>query len=258
MKLGRISYLNTTPYFHFLSKRWLDRHAIVHDNPRRLGELAREGRLDAAPFSLADAEELVAGHGFEFLPGLGIAGSGPIQSILLFGVEDPASLEGQAVAVTPHTSTTTRLMQVWLSEKVGIRKLKLVHVGEPASAMLLIGDPALARLRRPLPGDPTPIDLSEEWTRWTGLPFIFARWAVRSSLPENEKRELLYSLKAAVDLALGDLEHLAESETETTGFPEDFIIQYLGKVRFHLGEEELRGAALFLEKWAAFKGFEAP
>jgi len=107
--LGKIPYLNTTPYFHFLSERWLKQHVIISASPARLGEMARAGKLDAAPFSLVDADALVESGKFEYLGDLGIAGQGEIQSILLFGVKNPKSLEGKAIAVSSHTATTVRL-----------------------------------------------------------------------------------------------------------------------------------------------------
>src|SRR5436190_20439407 len=45
-----------------------------------------------------------------------------------------------------------------------------------ADAVLLIGDRAM---RAALPGYPYSYDLGQEWTEWTGLPFVYAVWAVR-------------------------------------------------------------------------------
>jgi chorismate dehydratase len=248
MILGKIPYLNTKPYFHFLSQRWLRQHVVLSETPAQLGHLARAGKLDAAPFSLVDADALVESGAFEYLGDLGIAGSGEIQSILLFGVKNPRSLEGKSVAVTSHTATTVRLMELWLREKVGLKAFNKVPMGSSASGTLLIGDDALGRKLRPLPGDHAPIDLCAEWTAWTGLPFVFARWAVRKSLPDKEKRELQLSMLSAVELALDDLESVAEKASEDTPFPAEFIQAYLQGIIFKLGENEKAGAKLFLEK----------
>jgi chorismate dehydratase len=248
MILGKIPYLNTKPYFHFLSERWLRQHVIVSETPAQLGNLARQGKLDAAPFSLVDAHGLVESGEFEYLGDLGIAGSGTIQSILLFGVKNPKSLEGKSIAVTSHTATTVRLMEIWLKENVGLSSFSLVSMGSSAQGTLLIGDDALGRKLRPLPGDHAPIDLCAEWTAWTGLPFVFARWAVRKSLSEKEKRELHLSMLSAVDLALDDLEIVAEKASEDTPFPAEFIEAYLKGIIFKLGDSEKAGAKLFLEK----------
>jgi chorismate dehydratase len=49
--------------------------------------------------------------------------------------------------------------------------------GEP-EALLLIGDRALCRPR--VPGWEV-VDLGTEWTRWTGLPFVYALWIWRGA-----------------------------------------------------------------------------
>ena len=49
--------------------------------------------------------------------------------------------------------------------------------------MLLIGDRAM---RACLPGYRFAYDLGEEWTAWTGLPMVFAVWAVRGGVELGE------------------------------------------------------------------------
>jgi chorismate dehydratase len=248
MILANIAYLNTAPYLHFMSRRWLARHSMVHGNPRQLGELARQGKVDAGVFSLIDAWALVASGEFEFLGDLGIAGRGPIQSILYFGPKNPKDIEGKAIAVTPHTATTSRLMEIWLKQKIGVKGWTQVSPGEKAEATLLIGDDALTRKLAKIPGDQEPTDLSQAWTDWTGLPFVFARWAVRKSLPEAEKRDLLLSLISGLDLSLDDLEAVAAKRAEDTAFEPDFIQAYLKGILYRIGPEEEKGMALFKEK----------
>ena len=86
---------------------------------------------------------------------------------------------------------------------------------EQADAALLIGDPALRFLLH-APGMPLPAlenlhiyDLAEEWWRLTGLPFVFAVWAVR---PEKLRRpqERRRLVKTFLDSRNAGLEHLPE------------------------------------------------
>lgn len=254
MILGKIPYLNTMPYFHFLSDRWLKQHVVINAPPAQLGEMARQGKLDAAPFSFVDSAQLVAEGNFEYLGDMGIAARGPIQSILLFGIKNPAALEGKSIAVTSHTATTVRLMEVWLKEKIGLKQWNKVAMGQSAAATLLIGDDALSRLLKGLPGDPPPIDLCQAWSAWTGLPFVFARWAVRKNLPEGQKRELQLSIWSAMELALDDLEAVSQRASEDTAFEAEFIESYLRGITYKIGPEEIKGANLFLDKLGALTG----
>lgn len=130
MRLGIIPFVNMAPHFHFLSPRWLQQHEVTRGFPRQLGGLARAGSLDAAPFSYVDALELVGSGEFEWLDALGICGDGPIGSILLAGRTDPEALRGQAVAVSDQTSTTVRLLEVWLRQRHGVSDYRLAGPGK--------------------------------------------------------------------------------------------------------------------------------
>lgn len=247
MKLGRIPFINMAPFHHFLGARWVEQHDWSLGNPRQLGTLARAGKLDAAAFSFVDGLELVASGEYEWLGALGIAGQGPIRSILLCGTSDPKTLQGQAIAVSPQTATTVRLMELWLRDVAGVADYRLVGADEPAAARLVIGDEALKRHLELGEQEPQ-IDLCEAWTAWTGLPFLFARWAVRRGLPARAKGELALSLNSALDLGLGDLEHVSQAQSERSGLPAAQIQAYLQGIRFRLGPAELDGAALFERK----------
>ena len=249
MRFGTIPFVNMAPYYHFLSSRWLDDHQVTSGSPRQLGALAKTGRLDAAPFSYVDGLELVSSGEFEWLESMGIAGFGPIRSILLVGAAGPVDAAGRDIAVSPHTATTVRLLEVWLRQRHSIADYSLAPPEDPTPLRLLIGDEALRRkLERG--GDEPQIDLSQEWTDWTGKPFVFARWAVRKNLPPRDKMRLAISIRSALDLALADLEEVSRAQAERTGLPQAELLAYLKAIRFALGPEELAGAAEFEAKLA--------
>jgi predicted solute-binding protein len=247
MRLAFIPYVNTAPFHSGMDPAWLKRQELVSDVPRSLGDLGRQGAVDAGVFSLVDLWELQEAGLYEPLDVLGISGYGSIKSIYLFGVEHPQDLEGLAVAVTTHTRTTVRLLEAWLRLQVRISRFHLVGMDEGVKPCLLIGDPAMARLLKHASGEPRPWDLCEEWTRWTGKGFVFARWAVRKGLPAEDKAELLSQLRRSLDLSLSSdgLKEMARSEAARTGFPAEFIKAYLSGIRYRLGDCELSGAALF-------------
>lgn len=247
MNLSTMPFVNVAPYFHFLSARWIGQHRVVSAPPRQLGDLARAGKVDAGVFSFVDGLELVASGDFEWLGAMGIAGQGPISSILLTGIGGLASateLAGQPIAISPQTATTVRLLEIWLKQKVGVTDARFTSSEEKTKARLLIGDEAL-RWKIEQGPQQLHVDLSEAWTAWTGLPFVFARWAVRSSLPEREKKELAMSLESALDLGLGDLEHVAEEQAHRTGLSQAPIQAYLQGIHYRLGPAELAGAEEF-------------
>jgi predicted solute-binding protein len=256
MKLALIPYVNTAPFHFGMDPAWVKRQELVREVPSSLGELGRRGAVDAGIFSLVDFWELHQAGLYEPLDALGVAGYGGIRSILLFGVEHPQDLEGLAVAITPHTRTTVRLLDAWLRLRIRLSRFHLVGMEEGVKPTLLIGDPCLSRLLKHASGEPRPWDLCEEWTRWTGKGFVFSRWAVRRGLPAQDKAELLDQLRRSLDLSLSSqgLKELTLSEAARTGFPPDFIRAYLSGIRFRLGDCELEGAALFQQMLGMLPG----
>jgi len=249
MKFGTIPFVNMAPYYHFLSARWLEDHQVTSGNPRQLGVLAKMGKLDAAPFSYVDGLELVESGEFEWLGAMGIAGFGPIRSILLVGAVRPSDIAGQSITVSPQTATTVRLLEVWLRQRHGITDYRLCGPDDPTELRLLIGDEALRRQLEWGRSEPQ-IDLSAEWSAWTEKPFVFARWAVRRSMADRDKLRLAVSVRSALDLALGDLDDVARAQSERSGLPHEELLSYLKAIRYKLGPEELAGAREFEKKLA--------
>lgn len=250
MRLAIIPFANAAPFFRNLDPAWLSQQELVPDSPRDLGELARAGKVDAGLFSLVDVWDLEGKGLFEPLGNLGIAGHGPIGSILLFGVREPKELEGQAIGVTGQSATTVKLLEIWLKDKVGLKSWSLVPLDSQAKASLLIGDQALARKLSLSAQEPVPLDLCSEWTRWTGLSFVFARWAVRRTMPAREKDALLEAIRFSLDVSstASGLRDLSGHLSRQTGFPQNFLTDYLGGIRYVLGAEEQAGMDLFKKK----------
>ena len=104
---------------------------------------------------------------------------GPVRSVLLF---HHGPLERvRRVALDTSSRTSVALVKILLRERLG-RDPQYVPMGPSlvdmlavADAALLIGDPALDH-----EGDAARLDLGEEWTRTTGLPFVYAFWAGRA------------------------------------------------------------------------------
>ena len=253
MILANIPFINAAPFFHYLDREWLARHNMVRDSPRDLGRLAREGKVDAGLLSLVDLWELEESGQWESLGNLGVAGEGDIQSILLFGVQDPTALEGKSLAVSGQTSTSVKLLDLWLRDALKIKHWNMVDLGETSDGALLIADQALARSLSTGPQDLPPIDLCRQWTQWTGLPFVFARWAVRKELPQSEKKDLLEAIEASLQLAEAKPRALAQDLAAASGFPADFLDRYLSGIRYRLGEREEKGMALFKSKLKALE-----
>jgi chorismate dehydratase len=238
LRVGRISYLNVEPFFHAFP--WPLAEALP---PRALGDAVADGRVDAGPLPLADCLRLDAT--VALLP-FGIATRERAQSVFLFSSRQMAELGGARIAVTGETSTSVRLLRLLLTFRYAVEPPTLVRLGDPADAALLIGDAALqARFGR-WP-HPACFDLGEEWTRWTGLPCVFAAWAVRRAAGPDAAAALGEALERSLEAGLRDLPAIARArrDVQAWGLTEGDVVEYLRGFSYRLGSDEEKGMAEF-------------
>ncbi|EYT80224.1 ABC transporter substrate-binding protein, partial [Streptomyces sp. Tu 6176] len=182
-RLGDISFLNCAPI------RWgLADSGAVHDvdmvsaPPEQLSALLLSGDLDISPISvvryLRHAEELC------LLPGIAIGSDGPVGSCHIVSRDPLEALDGRVVALSAASRSTTLLARMLLEDAVGVRpeyrtlRQDVDTMLRTARAAVVIGDDAL-RVRAAAPAGLTVHDTGAMWRSWTGLPMVFAVWAVR-------------------------------------------------------------------------------
>jgi chorismate dehydratase len=238
LRVGRISYLNVEPFFHAFP--WPLAEALP---PRALGEAVATGRVDAGPLALADClrlESLVS-----LLP-FGIATRERAQSVFLFSSRPMGELGGARIGVTGETATSVRLLRILLALRDEVGPVTLVGLDDPADAVLLIGDAAL-RARYGRWPHRLCFDLGEEWTAWTGLPCVFAAWAVRRDVGPGGRSALVEALDQALETGLGDLAAIARArpDVQAWGLAEADVIAYLRGFLYRLGPDEEKGIAEF-------------
>ncbi len=229
IRLGRISYVNMAPVFHRLEAEVEEVQGVPTDLNRRL--LA--GEIDLAPISSIE----YARHAsrLRLLPRLCVSSEGAVDSIQL--VARIPLEQVRRVAVTPESATSVVLTKVLLPEA------EHVPLGEEADAKLLIGDAALKSAFE----DPTPhYDLGRLWLERTGLPMVFAVWAVPEPAPLG-LAELERALVTSVLTARAEPEQLAYEASERYGYPPGFLARYFEKLRYRFGPRERAGLLTFLE-----------
>jgi chorismate dehydratase len=186
---------------------------------------------------------------FELLvPAMGLATHGPAMSVLLFSRRPASALANAMISVTPETSTSIRLLRLLLDvrrELPGVRYLRGLEPAQ-ADALLVIGDRAM-RMRNSRPAGFThTLDLGADWLEWTGLPFVYAVWAVRSALEPALKAELAAFLESSLAAGLADLTAVARQQTEP-GWSVAETEEYLRRFHYRLGPEHLKGLERFEE-----------
>lgn len=235
LRVGHIPYLNCEPFYAHLSG-----FDLVRLTPRELGQAVARGALDAGPLPVVNF--LTHEQALAPLP-FGIATPRRAQSVVLFSDRPLPELDGAVIGVTPETSTSVQLLRILLALKYEVTPRAWVEPDEACDAVLLIGDRALRALKSK-GRFPHAVDLGSEWTRWTGLPCVFARWAARASVPEAERLAVAKALDSALERGLADLPRIAARRRDT-GLTEAEVAAYLRGFTYRLGAEEEKAIAEF-------------
>ncbi len=250
--IGKIPYLNTVPFYGNFEKR---QFRILPVTPRRMGLLNAEGMLDAGVFSLMDYF-----HREDSLDLMGwcIATRDQVKSVMLFSKEGWQGLEGKTIGIIDDTATSVQLLKVLLTTKYGVHAtFERMHAGvndfSRYDAVLLIGDEALRRNKYGMKGFDLVYDLAREWYEWQKLPFVFAVWAVRSSLPAATKEELSGIIARSLDAAEGDFIPAAGPHGRRIGLTDAETQEYLAGFNYRLGEREHEAMNVFRRLNAAME-----
>ncbi len=177
-RLGAVDYLNARPLVFGLELH-NDLFAVRFDPPSKCAALLHEGSIDVG--MIPSIEFLRGSEPYAMVPGMGIISRGPVASVALFSAVPPERFGRSRSTPAPgrrqaccRCSVPRRSASIRSSCRC---RPKLKPMLARCDAALLIGDPALyldhaaRELRK--------IDLGDEWTRLTGLPFVWAFWAGR-------------------------------------------------------------------------------
>ena len=130
-----------------------------------------------------------------------------------------------------------------LSLQYQVQPEAYVTLQEPYDAFLLIGNRAL-RQRGGARGYPYTYDLGEEWYRWTGLPFVHARWMARQDLAPSDIAVLEDALYVGLEDGMDVLYHPSEPRDDLLMLPRD-IVAYLDGLRYFIGMAEQKAINQF-------------
>src|SRR5262245_46413856 len=238
MRVGRVPYLHAEPFYFDMARRGIELYELV---PSALASAAESGEIDAGPVPLVDYFRLE--DRFQPVAGFCLASLKQAGSTLLYSTKPIEGLHGSHIGITDEASTAPRLLQVLLRLKYQAQPEAYVPLQASNDAFLLIGNQAL-RQRVGVPGFPHTYDLGEEWYRWTGLPFVFARWMVRKDLDPKDKALLEDTLYVGLEEGVDALYHLAEPREDLLMLPRD-IIKYIQGLRYYMGMSERKAIDQF-------------
>ncbi len=214
----------------------------ITDVPSTCADRLKRGEVDAGLIPSVEAARI---PGIRIVRGIGIASRGRVRSVLLAS-RKPVE-EVRSVALDTSSRSSAAMARILFEDAFGTRPefhdapSDLPEMLRHHDAALLIGDPAL---RASLEGLHV-IDLAEAWHSLTGLPFVFAVWAVRH---EVAPEPFLWSR----DYGKNHLPAIVEAAERRTGLPKDMLGEYLsGNLHHDLEEEDEKGLAEFFRRAAS-------
>jgi chorismate dehydratase len=227
------------------------------DTPDRLNAALVAGDLDIGPISLVEylrhADELL------LLPDLAVGSDGPVLSVNLVSTRPLPDLDGRRVALGSTSRTGVLLAQMLLAGRYGANPEyfgcppDLTEMLLEADAAVLIGDVALRALYEAPRRGLAVTDLGQAWREWTGLPMVFAAWAVRRDFAEanpGQVKDVHEAFVRSRELSARELDAVAAAAARWEPFDAATLASYFRVLDFSLGERQVAGVREFARRAA--------
>lgn len=244
VNISAVSYLNSKPLIYGLQHSDIAQNINLElDIPSVCAEKLLQGRVDIGLIPVAVLPELQEYH---ILSDFCIGANGPVSSVMLYS-QVPLE-EISHVFLDFHSRTSVQLVQILANRFWKVRPLwKMAFPGyideiKGDVAGVVIGDRTFGLNEK----FRYAYDLSEEWKKYTGLPFVFACWVANKKLPKGFLKEF----NEAVAFGVRNLETCIREEELHYGSLTDVRKYLKNYISFPLDTSKLKGLELFLEELA--------
>lgn len=240
LRISAVSYINSLPFIYGIQKAGtLKNHHLSLDYPSKCAEKIEKGTAD---IGLAPVALLLKMPTARILPGYCIGANGPVKSVLLHS-EVPLR-QIRRIYLDYQSRTSVLLIRI-LCRYFWKIDPELVPAGAGFEkkirgnvAGLIIGDRNFG-----LKGNfRHSTDLSGEWKRMTGLPFVFACWIAAKPIGRQKEKELQRALAFGLKHRMEALKKAHSRRLK--GMPVGYLKRY---IRYGFGQEEQKALRLFLQ-----------
>jgi chorismate dehydratase len=227
LRIGPVSYLNSKPLIWGLNPALLDT-----DIPAELSRKFFAGKLDIA---LLPVFEILRAGGARIVDDVAIGCHGEVYSVIV--ASRTAFASSGTIYLDPASRSSAALLRVLVAEYYPNGPLIAASETIPKNgARLLIGDSAI-EFRRRNGAAWRYHDLGLLWQQHTGLPFVFAVWAVS----ERASPSVFDALRGIKAEGLAARKQIALQEPDP-----DFALHYLTNyIRYDVGSSEKMGIRRF-------------
>lgn len=271
-KISIVKYLNAVPLaWGILEGAQKEKFDALLSTPVECAEQLSQGSVDIGLIPSIEYQRI---KDCRIVPGPAVAAVYNVRSVIL--VSELPLWKVKTVACDNSSRTSVALTKIIFSEFYHTHPDFRPAEPDPASmlaqsdAALLIGDNALrfmeqnerpdAERQKPLlrhGAEPLEVfDLAERWRFLTGLPFVFAFWAVRGGFKDES---IVDTLKQSRDFGVANIPEIATRYSETLQIKKDFLQEYLEKnVHYYMDQSCLQALELFYEMAAKVGAIKSP
>jgi chorismate dehydratase len=242
VRIGMVNYINTAPIYEEWKAMSIDpAWQVTTAPPSTLNRLLAADELDLGMVSCY--EYAARPDKYRILADLSISANGPVGSVFLFSSVPPEELTDKLVLLTGQSATSVALVKIVLEEFFKIQPryavgdiLNTENDAGNVQAILAIGDDAL---RLDLQNDyQHKLDLAEVWRKNTGLPFVFAVFAVREEFVNAHPETLKAVQQTLINCRENGRKHLFDicrNVAPRIPMKVDSCYDYLQKIQHNLG-----------------------
>lgn len=240
IRISAISYLNAYPFIYGLQKSGiLSNYLLEVDYPAVCAEKLLNNRTDIGLAPVAVIPEL---KHYEILTDYCIGADGPVETVLLLGSGNRKEI--RTIYLDIESKTSINLIKIiskffWKTEYFW-KSIKDYDPDyeDPQNAFVLIGDKTFTEAKK----FQYKTDLSEEWKKYTGLPFVFACWIANKELPLEFKNRFNEAIRYGI---LNKKLAVMESQNRIVSRKE--MLRYIeNSISYYFDEEKKKGLKLFL------------
>lgn len=247
MRIAASTYLNSAPLVDSFAQGSLRRsYEFLGDAaPSRCAAMLAAGQCEIALIPVIEYQRI---PDLAIIPDVAVASKNRVRSVLI-AARCPLA-EVRRVTLDTSSRTSQTLVKILFERRYGSQPVftertpnavaECANMLEDADAALVIGDPAMRLAASASQFGVKIYDLAEEWRAMTGLPFVFAVWAVRQGVGETDS--LIRDFQAAKQEGLARLEQIAASYSDQLRLPQADLLDYLSNcVNYDLDADNIAG-----------------
>lgn len=239
IKISAVSYTNTKPFLYGIQHTEIIQQIDLSlDIPADCAQKLIDNVVDIGLIPVAATLQMPY---WEIVSDYCIGAVGAVNSVFLFS---NCPIEAaKRVQLDPESRTSNNLAKVLLKNFWKVQPEFISNAGDYAdphdaeTAFVQIGDRTFGRKDH----FKFVYDLSEEWLKFTGLPFVFAAWIANKAIPEP----FIDNFNVALKLGLDHRPELLKELPKRDDFDvEDYLMH---KLNFDLTEDKKQALYLFLD-----------